>query len=215
MKAPDPERTAWLLDAATGARLRIPILLAITTGMRRGEILALRWQDIDFDAGLLRVQRSLQETKAGVLTFKVPKSRRGLRPITLGGIAVEMLREQRDRQGRLRVQLGEAYENNDLVCCREDGTIWPPSAFTSAYRDLLRRRGIENTRFHDLRHGHASQLIRDGISPKLVSERLGHSKVSFTLETYSHVLPGMQEEAAKKADLALRTALEKQRRPLA
>jgi integrase len=212
MQAYDETRTAWLLDAALGTRLHMPILLAITTGMRRGEILALRWSDVQPGTGALMVRRSLQETKSG-LEFKEPKSRHGRR-LTLPTITLELLEEHRSTQAERMRALGSDYQDNDLVCCRDDGTIWPPSAFTSAYRDLLRRRGIANIRFHDLRHSHASQLLRAGVSPKVISERLGHSKVGFTLDVYSHLLPGMQEEAAQKTDAGLRAAITKQRQPI-
>jgi integrase len=214
INALDEARTMWLLEAAEGTRLHTAILLAISTAMRRGEILAVRWDDIDLAAGLLRVRRSLEQTKAGV-SFKEPKSRRGRRPITLPSLAIEMLKVHREAQREIKTALGTDYQDNGLVCCREDGSIWPPSAFTSAYRDLLRRRKIENIRFHDLRHSHASQLLRSGVSPKVISERLGHAKVGFTLDVYSHLLPGMQEEAALKIDAGLRAALAKQRRPVA
>jgi integrase len=208
INALEEDGSIGLLDAATGTRLRIPILLAISTGMRRGEILALRWQDTDLGVGVLSVRRSLQETKAGV-SFKEPKSRRGRRPITLPSIAVDLLKAHRDAQDKVKSTLDRDYQDNDLVSCRDDGTVWPPSAFTSAYRDLLRRRKLPNVRFHDLRHSHASQLLRAGVSPKVISERLGHSKVGFTLDVYSHLLPGMQEEAASKVDAGLRAALGK------
>jgi integrase len=214
INALDEARTIWLLDAAEGTRLHTPMLLAISTGMRRGEILGLRWQDIDLVSGLVSVRRSLQETKAGV-SFKEPKSRRSRRPITLPSLAIEMLKAHQESQLKTKLALGSEYQHNDLICCRDDGSVWPPSAFTSAYRDLLRRRKIGNVRFHDLRHSHASQLLRSGVSPKVISERLGHSKVGFTLDVYSHLLPGMQEEAASRIDAGLRAALEKQRRPIA
>ena len=107
----------------------------------------------------------------------------------------------------LKELYGTGYEDTGLVCCKENGTVWKPSAFTSAYRDLLRRRRIANIPFHNLRHSHASQLLRDGVNPKVIAERLGHSKVGFTLDVYSHVLPGMQEEAARRVDVLLKGAL--------
>jgi integrase len=125
-----------------------------------------------------------------------------------------MLQTYREAQQKVKTDLGADYQENDLICCRDDGSIWPPSAFTSAYRDLLCRRKIGSVRFHDLRHSHVSQLLRSGVSPKVISERLGHSKVGFTLDVYSHLLPGMQEEAASKVDAGLRSALAKQRRPI-
>ncbi len=214
MRALDEAQTAWLIDAAQGTRLYIPVLLAVTTGMRRGEILALRWRETNLVSGTLSVCRSLEQTKAS-LTFKEPKSRHGRRVLSLPQMTVDALQEHRGRQDERKTLLGTDYQDNDLVCCREDGTVWPPSAFTSAYRDLLRRRGMKPVRFQDLRHSHASQLLRAGVSPKVIAERLGHARVGFTLDVYSHVLPGMQEEAARLVDAGLGSALEKQRRPVA
>lgn len=213
MQALEETQTAWLLDAAQGTRLQIPILLAITTGMRRGEILAARWQDVDCVLRIVTVRRSLQETREG-LFFKEPKGRR-IRALDLPAITVEMLAAHHEEQAEVKRTLANDYEDNDLICCRDDGRVWAPSAFTSAYRDLLRRRKIANVRFHDLRHSHASQLLRSGVDPKVISARLGHSKVGFTMDVYAHLFPGMQAEAARRTDAGLRAALEKQRRSLA
>ncbi len=169
-----------------------------------GEILALRWRDIELAHGFLAVRRSLEETSDGV-AFKSTKNKRS-RQISMPSILVEALQAHRELQLQLAKALGAAYVDNDLVCCVDDGTIWKPSAFTSAYRALLHRRNIHNIRFHDLRHSHASQLLRAGVNPKVISERLGHSKVGFTLDVYSHLLPGMQEEAAARVDAELRAA---------
>lgn len=206
----DETQCAWLIEAAEGTRLYLPIMLAVCTGMRRGEILAVRWQDIDLCSGFLSVRRSLEQTRT-TLIFKQPKSRHGRRIVSLPPLAVEALKEHLQQQSRLKEVLGLAYEDCDLVCCCEDGRLWKPSAFTSAYFALLHRRGIARFPFHSLRHSHASQLLRAGISPKLISERLGHSKVGFTLDVYSHLLPGMQEEAAMRIDAGLRAAIGKQR----
>jgi len=113
-------------------------------------------------------------------------------------------------QQKLKALLGDAYQDEGLICCREDGSVWPPAAFTSAYRDLLRRRNMKNIPFHHLRHAHASHLLKAGVSAKVVSERLGHSSVSFTLDTYAHLLPGMDEQAAQQAEKMMRAALERQ-----
>lgn len=111
--------------------------------------------------------------------------------------------------------LGSDYEDGDLNCCVEDGSLWRPSVFTSAGRDLLRRRNLNSPNFHALRHSHASQLLRAGLDIKVVSERRGHAKSGFTLDTYGHLLPGRDEEAANRIDRTLRAAIEKQRRPVA
>ncbi len=206
MVAIDEAQTVWLIEASQTTRLYIPILLAVTTGMRRGEILALRWQDVELQHGFLTVRRSLQQTRAGGLKFKQTKGKRP-RPISIPQLLTDALAEHQAKQNARKAALDSGYQDQDLVCCSPAGAIWKPSAFTSAYRDLLRRRKIRNIRFHDLRHSHASQLLRAGINPKVISERLGHSKVAFTLDVYSHLLPGMQEEAATMTEAGLRAAL--------
>jgi len=202
----DEMQGALLLDAARGTRLYIPILLALACGLRRGEILALRWSDVDWTNGLLWVRRSVEQTRAGA-RIKEPKSPRSRRSVALPPVVVEALREHRARQDEIRDALGSDYRENDLICPRDDGSLWPPQAFTSAYRDLLRRRGLPGPNFHALRHSHASQLIRAGLDIKLVSARLGHAKSGFTLETYGHLLPGQDQEAARRIDQSLRSAL--------
>lgn len=211
MKALNESETAWLLEAAQGTRLYMPILLAVITGMRRGEILAFRWRDVDLEKSVLSVTPSLEETNEG-LRFKEPKTARGRRMIALPPLAVEALCAHRTQQERQKALLGPAYKNNDLVLSTTDGDIWKPESFTALYFKFTKRIGVK-LRFHDLRHTHASQLLRAGISPKIVSERLGHSAVGITLDTYSHVLPGMQEDAAQKIDTALRKAIEARRIP--
>ena len=110
-------------------------------------------------------------------------------------------------QAERRLELGPVWQHNDLVCACEDGSPWHPGTMTSLFRDLARRAGL-NITFHGLRHTHATHLLRAGIHVKVVSERLGHSTIGLTLDTYSHVLPGMQEEAAAKTDAAIRRAMD-------
>jgi integrase len=177
--------------------------------MRRGEILAVQWGDIDLEMGYLLVRRALEFTKAHGCVFKEPKSRKGRRKISLPAFAVAALGEQAAKQAKYKRTLGLAYQQQDLVVCREDGAIWNPQAFDSTYRQLLKRRKLDGPTFHCLRHSHASHLLRSGVSPKVISERLGHSKVSFTLDQYGHLLPGMQEEAALKIEVAMKAARDK------
>lgn len=205
MCALDEQQAARLLDAAKGSRLYAPVVLAVTTGMRRGEILALRWQDVDLQAGTLSVRQSLEQTRDG-LTFKQPKTQKGRRVVALPPLAVEALRRHKAEQAKERLLLGPGYQDNGLVCAQPDGQPWRPDALTNAFAYLVRKAGVPPVRFHDLRHSHATLLLRQGVHPKVVSERLGHATVGITLDTYSHVLPGMQEEAARKLDVALRAA---------
>ena len=205
MKALTEEETTRLLTAARETRLYVPILLAVATGMRRGEILALRWDALDLEAGTLSVSRSLEQT-AGNLNFKAPKTDRSRRTVVLPRFAVVALQCHKGEQAKLRLLLGPGYQDHGLVVARADGSPWRPDVFSTEFGVLIRKTEVPPVRFHDLRHSHASQLFRAGIHPKIVSERLGHSGVGITLDTYSHLLPGMQEEAASKLDSAFRAA---------
>ncbi len=124
---------------------------------------------------------------------------------------MEHLREHRVHQAEERLRLGPIYQDAGLVFPRPDGTPWPPDAFSSAFAALIRRSKLPHLRFHDLRHSHASQLLKQGIHPKVVSERLGHSTVAITLDTYSHVLPGLQHDAAIGVNGALKEAIERRK----
>jgi integrase len=183
-----------------GTRLYAPVVVAATTGLRRGELLALRWSDVNLDAANLTVKRALEETKGG-LNFKSPKTKKAQRILDLLPLTVEVLRRHRVDQAKVRLAAGPAWEDNDLVFPDVDGRPWRPSLLTGAFSD--RQPGI---RFHDLRHSHATQLLRAGAHPKIVSERLGHAGVGITLDTYSHVLPGMQKQAVLQLEASLRAA---------
>jgi len=195
------ERIAEPVDGAT-------LLLAVTTGLRRGEILALRWQDVNLEAATLAVRRSLEQTTAG-LKFKQPKTQKGRRVVALPPITVEALRRHKADPAKVKLFLGPAYKDQGLICGRVHGTPEGPNEITAGFAALIRNTKLPQIRFHDLRHSHATQLLRQGIHPKIVSERLGHSTVGITLDVYSHVLPDMQEEAARKIDLALRAAMQR------
>lgn len=206
MRVLDAAGTARLITAAAGTSLHLPILLAVCCGLRRGEILGLRWMDLDEAAAVLYVRRALEETKAGGVGFKEPKGRRA-RKVALPAMALTALRFRRDEQKVLKEQLGSDYHDDGLICCHQDGTVWAPSAFTSAYRALLKRRKLAGPNFHALRHGHASQLLTSGVDIKAVSERLGHSRASFTLAQYCHMLPGQDQEAARRIEETLQKAM--------
>jgi integrase len=160
----------------------------------------------------MRIDRALSETKAKGVFFKKPKGKR-TRTAALPPLLLEVMKAHREEQEKQREALGAAYLDNDLICCRPDGSIWPPSAFTSSYRALLSRRKLKGPNLHALRHSHASQSLRDGVDIKTVSSRLGHSKASFTLAQYCHLMPGQDQEAAARTDARLRKALEQVRNP--
>lgn len=207
MKILDQAQTATLLKAIRHTRTYMPVMLAVTTGMRRGEILALRWSDLDLDRARLQVVRSLEETSDG-LRFKSPKTSRSRRTITLPSLAVEELKRHRARQAEERLALGLGRDPDGLVVCRHDGEPLQPRSLTHEFTRLVQRAGVPRIRFHDLRHTHLSHLLAAGVNPKIASERAGHASVSITLDVYSHVLPGLQEDVAKTVDASLRKALE-------
>lgn len=203
MKALTEDEITRLLGAARGHWLYVPILLAVTTGLREGEILGLRWQDVDHQAGTLAVRQVLQRTDNGLI-FKEPKTQKSRRSVTLPAFVVEFLRRHREEQAALKDQLETEYQEYGLVCPRADGRPRCPTTVIPSLTAILSRAGLPRVRFHDLRHTHASLLLSQGVHPKVVSERLGHSTISITLDTYSHVLPGMQEEVARRLDSLFR-----------
>jgi integrase len=173
--------------------------------MRRGEILALRWGNVDLDRGSLRVVESLEQTKAG-LRFKAPKSEKA-RAVTLPAFAVGELRRLKCEQAEELLKLGVCQGGDTLLCARADGAPMQPRSLTHEFTRLVGRvKSIPRVRFHDLRHTHATQLLLAGVHPKVAQERLGHSTISVTLDLYSHVTATMQEDAATKIDAAFRDA---------
>ena len=200
--------TAQFLKAADGARVYMPVLLGVTTGMRRGEIVALTWANTDLKAGALIVRRSIEQTKTGI-AVKTTKTAKGRRTIPLPSMAVVALRKHKAEQGREKLRLGPAYQDEGLVCASPDGTVWKPDSLSADVQRFVRNHKLPRVRFHDLRHTHATQLLQQGVHPKVVAERLGHSTIVVTLDTYSHVVPGLQEQAARQLDVALRAALKR------
>ncbi len=203
----DPDQSVRLLEAARPTSIFVPVLLALMTGVRRSEALALRWQDVNLDAAVIAVTRSLEQTADG-LAFNAPKTAKGRRTITLPALAVEELRAHKARQAAERLKLGPLYEDAGLVCAGPDGRPMSPRDLTKAFGRLAKRLKLPVT-FHGLRHSHISQMLAAGVHMKVASERAGHSGIAITMDTYSHVMEGLQEDAAKRIDTILRTAKER------
>lgn len=206
----DMTQTAELLEVARGTRLLVPVILGILCGLRRGEIVALRWRQVDLANAQLAVVASAEQTREGV-RYKQPKTGRA-RTVALSPIVVEELRAHQLRQAEELLRLGVRQNDTTFLYTREDGGPVQPRSLTHAWNQMLAKTTLPRIRFHDLRHAHATHLLSSGIHPKVASERLGHSKVGITLDLYSHVLPGMQADAAARVDEALRVALQKRAR---
>jgi integrase len=190
------EQSQRLLAAIKHTTTYWPAMLGLATGLRRGEILALRWRNVDLDRGMIRVVESLEQTKAG-LRFKSTKSEKG-RGVALPFFAVAELRKRKQAQAEALLALGVRQSGDTLVCGRVDGQPKQPASLTHEFTYLVGRiRGFPRIRFHDLRHSHATQLLASGVHPKVVQERLGHSTIAVTMDIYSHVTPGMQSEAGE------------------
>lgn len=210
IRPPDAVGVVELLEKAqTLAPTIYPIILAaICTGLRRAEVLALRWSDIDLDAGMLTVHQSASQV-TGKLIFKAPKSETSRRSVALPSILTEELIRHRGRQANQKLEIGRAdYHDHDLIFAREDGMPRSPGSFSHMFAVFLKRAGLPPIRFHDLRHSYASQLIRQGVPLKTVSTLMGHSGISITADTYGHLLGGEEREAANILDAALRRAME-------
>jgi integrase len=199
------EEARRLLDAARGDRLEALYVLAVHTGMRRGELLGLKWEDVDLDGATVRVLRTLtRKGKGGSYGLGEPKTKKSRRTVRLTQRAVEALRSHRARQAEEKLRVGSLYQDQSLVFAGEGGGFINPSNLRQrSFAPLLKRAGLPQTTFHDLRHTCASLLFQKNVHPKFVQELLGHASVAITLDTYSHMLPGMGGEAADAMGEAL------------
>jgi integrase len=194
------EQAGKLLEAARGSRIEALLLVAVTTGMRRGELLALHWDDVDLEKGVLYIRRTMSKIAGYGYMESEPKTRTGRRKVVLPDVAVEVLKEHRVRQDQIRSDAGEKWHEHGIVFCNNFGGFFNPDRLLKIFNKLLRDAGLLHMRFHDLRHSAATILLTSGVHPKVVQERLGHSTIAMTLDVYSHVLPSIQQEAADKID---------------
>jgi integrase len=197
------EQAQRLLDAIRPTPLYWPVLIALATGMRRGEVLALRWRNVNLDLGIVRVAESLMQVKSTMRT-KAPKSGKA-RTITLPEFAIEELRRRKLEQAEELLRLGVRQTGDILVCAQADGRLMQPNVLSNYFRRAVRRLGLP-VHFHSLRHTHATQLLLAGVHPKVAQERLGHATVAMTLDIYSHVTERLRDDAATKIDAAFRPA---------
>jgi len=199
----DREQAKALLEAASGDRLEALYVLAVHTGMREGELLGLKWEDVDLERGTLRLRHALvrEGGKIALGDLKTSKSRRSVR---LTRAAADALRNHLERQLEEIERVGSLYQPGGLVFATESGTLINPSNLRNrSFKPLLKQACLPNICFHDLRHTCATLLLSQGTHPKLVQELLGHATIAMTLDTYSHFLPSMGDQTARAMEAAL------------
>jgi len=173
-------------------------ITALGTGLRRGELLGLKWDVVDLETGAALIKRELVQVKGKVRLEEYTKTKGSTRTIALPDMVIRELKKLRGKQKQDRLLLGPAYQDNDYVFCWPDGSYIRPDYVYNRLKTLLNEHGLPSIRFHDLRHTFATMLLEAGEHPKVVSEMLGHSSITITLDIYSHVLPSMKEKAAAK-----------------
>jgi integrase len=202
-----PEEVPILVSAFKGRPLRCFIVLALASGARRGELLALRWSDVDLDEGVIKIARSLEETRAAGLRFKEPKTAAGRRTIGIPAAVVDELRAQRKARLEWRLKLGQRRPADDLVFCTWHGSARSPGAVSREFAKRTEQAGLGHITLHALRHTHASALIAAGVSIVDIARRLGHSSPAITLGVYAHLFGSQDSAAVKAIDATLAGAL--------
>lgn len=196
----DEDGVQTFLDAARHTPYYAIFHLALFTGISRSELLALRWSDVDLTLCQISVNRALHRLRNGTFVFRPPKTAKRRRRVALSPSAARVLREHREKQEALRLVIGLTLHDDDLVFAQPDGRPMLPDTVSHAWTKLVKKLGMGHVRLHDARHSHASLMLKQGVHPKIVQERLGHASIQTTLDIYSHVVPGLQEAAAARFD---------------
>lgn len=197
------EETKRIIDLITDKGLESIYVLDFFTGMRQGEILGLKWSDIDFKAGTIHIQRSLTRVKSTGLILKDVKTESSNRIVVVSDYILDILSNRKNAQETQKTAFGPCYQDHGLINCLEDGIPQDPRNLLRQFYGFLKEANLPSITFHDLRHLHATTLMALGENPKIVAERLGHSRVQVTLDTYSHVSTEMQRQSANRFEQAM------------
>jgi integrase len=199
----DPETRSKAIEVLKDSRFGDFYLLALLTGMRKGELAGLKWANVDLERGRLQVVNTLQRISGRGLVLGVPKTERSRRSIALSDASVGLLHEVRGKQTIQKAEIADAWTQSGFVLTHPDGMPLDSEVVSKAFTKLVKEAGFPDLTMHGLRHTHATILLEQGVNPKVVSERLGHASVATTMDIYSHVLPDMQEKAAQVIDTVL------------
>lgn len=195
----DQEEVELLIKKVKDTDLEVPICLEVALGLRRGELLALKWQDIDFDNCKVKIRNNLVQVGNEII-IKEPKTESSIREIELPTTIIQLLKKERKKYIEKKMRLGKEFNDNDLIICKKNGDPFKPHSFTNKFRRFLARNNLKTIRLHDLRHTNATLMLKYGINPKVAQQRLGHSSISTTMDVYSHVITEVEKEAAAKLD---------------
>ncbi len=207
LQPPTPDDLAKLLDSADAAedRFRALWVIGVYTGCRPGELLALKWRDVEWETSTILIRRNVTAVLGQPLALQEPKTERGQRRVPVPSEALIALKAHRQRQLEERLLLGPDYDDQDLIFATHTGGLLHPRNVTREFKEALARAGLPRTiRSYDLRHAYATMLFQAGEHPKIVSERLGHSSIALTLDTYTHYVPGLDDDTAAKVQRLIR-----------
>lgn len=213
VQAPKPEtyksnfldsiQVSKLIKLVEKTEIYIPVMIAIATGMRRGEVLGLEWNNVDLNNANIKVVQALYPTKNGLVILP-PKSEKSNRIISISPSLVKILKEHKKKQEINKSLLGKEYKGN-FVCCNICGQVISPTKLNHIFKKIVSNSDLPPIRFHDLRHSHASLLVSQGVQPKVISDRLGHSNINITMTLYSHVYDATNREVANNFDCFLKS----------
>lgn len=192
-----------LINAIKNTDIYIAVMIAIGTGMRRGEILGLAWDNVDLQNGTITVVQALYPTKKGLILLP-PKTEKSIRTISIPLTLINILKDFKTKQDNIKNRLANNYSSHNLVCCQTDGKPIHPTTLNHKFHNLLEENNLPLIRFHDLRHSHASLLLKEKVPIKVISERLGHSNTNITLDIYSHIYEETNMEVANTFDKFLK-----------
>lgn len=203
------DQAATLLQEVKANKLEALLTVAITTGLRRGELLALRWQDINFELGTIQVKRAVSYHQVYGYVESEPKTSRSRREIMLASFVIDVLTKHQQQQKEQRLAAGGDWTDKNLIFTNATGDFYSPSTLVKAFRRFLKKVGLPTMRFHDLRHSAATILLTMKVHPKVVQEILGHSQITTTMDIYSHAMPSMQSDATEQWDTTFEQALKR------